>query len=65
MTDPIHLWVSEGFATMFGVYSEEPPRVQEVIRDMCAIINDPEDSDAKDAALVTLCEALFPTLPVV
>ena len=52
---------SEAFAQFFRAYMEASDIAQEVIRDMCEIINDPDtDQDDREAAYVTLMEALFP-----
>lgn len=53
--------VSEAFARVFQAYMEASDEVQSVIRDMCAIVNDPQsDGDEVAAAVDTLVEALFP-----
>ena len=52
---------SEAFAPLFRAYMEASSEVQEVIRDMCTIMNDAStDADDREAALATLIEALFP-----
>ena len=53
--------VSESFAQVFRAYIEASDEVQAVIRDMCEVINCAEtDPDDREAAIVTLVEALFP-----
>lgn len=48
-------------ASLIGAYLECEPAIQEVIREMVAIVNaDDSDPDDIDAALHTLQEALFP-----
>jgi lambda repressor-like predicted transcriptional regulator len=50
-------------ASLIGAYLECEPAVQDVIREMVAIINaEDSDPDDIDAALHTLQEALFPAL---
>ncbi|MFH1746257.1 MAG: helix-turn-helix transcriptional regulator [Planctomycetota bacterium] len=54
--------LSENFAQVFRAYIEASDEAQTVIRDMCELINCPEtDPDDREAAVVTLMEALFPT----
>jgi len=49
------------FSQVFRAFEESSDEVQSVIREMMAIINGNEaDEDEKQAALVTLTEALFP-----
>lgn len=54
--------LSVTFAQVFRAYKEASDEVQEVIGDMCDLINDPDiDPDDHEAAVATLVEALFPT----
>src|SRR5215210_7455140 len=56
------LATSRMFAHIFQAYLECDPAIQEVIREMVAIVNDPDvDEDDRAMALATLDEALFPT----
>ena len=49
------------FAPIFRAYMEASDEVQQVVKDMCDVINDSEtDHDEAEAAIVTLVEALFP-----
>lgn len=49
------------FAKIFQAYVEASDEVQEVIREMTAICNDPEATESElEAAIDTLIEALFP-----
>ncbi len=53
---------SRAFADMFRAYMECSDAVQEAIRDMVEIVNDPESAvEETDAALLTIAEALFPS----
>jgi predicted XRE-type DNA-binding protein len=53
---------SRMFAHFFQAYLECEPSIQEVIRQMASIIDDPEaDEDDRDMAVATLQEALFPS----
>lgn len=56
------LIASQFFAQCFCAYLECSAEMQEVIRDMTLIVNDPEaDDDERQAALATMAEALFPS----
>jgi len=56
------LIASEAFARVFRAYIECSDAAQEAIRDMVEIVNDPETTtDERDAALLTIAEALFPS----
>lgn len=58
--DP-NLLASQQFAAVFQAYLECSDEVQTMIRDMVAIVNDPEaDEDEISAAYITIGEALFP-----
>jgi hypothetical protein len=49
------------FARFFHAFLECDPSIQQVVRDMAEIINDPDaDSDDRELAISTLYEALFP-----
>lgn len=51
----------EIFAQLYQEYLECADDIQEVVRDMLAIVNDPEaDADEKEMALDTMVEALLP-----
>ena len=53
---------SRAFADVFRAYLECSDAVQEVIRDMVEIVNDPEaTAEEIDAAVLTIAEALFPS----
>ena len=53
-----------GFAEAFPIYLKESKEVQKVIREMCEIANDRTvDAQSREAALVTISEALFPVPP--
>jgi len=52
---------SRAFADVFRAYLECSDAVQEAIRDMVEIVNDPESAaEEVNAALLTIAEALFP-----
>lgn len=55
--------MSEQFAKVFvRAYLEISDELQEVVKQMCQIAEDPEvDADDRESALVTLTEALFPS----
>jgi DNA-binding Xre family transcriptional regulator len=58
----IDLAASQMFAHFLQAYLECEPEIQDVIRRMAAIIDDPEaDEDDRAMAIATLYEALFPT----
>ena len=53
---------SELFAQCFRAYLECSDHVQDVIRDMVNLVNDPEtDEEIREAAHATITEALFPS----
>jgi lambda repressor-like predicted transcriptional regulator len=55
------LVTSRMFAQVFQAYMECSDEIQEVIRDMAAIVNDPEATETEQAmACSTIAEALFP-----
>jgi predicted XRE-type DNA-binding protein len=57
----IEMTASRLFAQVFQAYLECDTRIQQVIKDMVAIINDPEaDADDRAMAEATIHEALFP-----
>jgi predicted XRE-type DNA-binding protein len=57
----IDLAASQMFAHFFHAFLECDPSIQDVVRDMAEIINDPDtDADDRALALSTLHEALFP-----
>lgn len=61
-TRDAELIASEAFARVFRAYIECSEAAQEAIRDMVEIVNDPEaTADERDAALLTIAEALFPS----
>lgn len=52
---------SRAFTLAFQAYTECSSEVQAAIREMSAIVNDPEaDEDEREMALATIAEALFP-----
>jgi plasmid maintenance system antidote protein VapI len=58
----IDLAAGRMFAHFFRAYLECEPPIQEVIREMSSIIDDPEaDEDDRAMAVATLQEALFPS----
>jgi DNA-binding Xre family transcriptional regulator len=58
----IDLAASQMFAHFFQAYLECEPPIQEVIRQMTAIVDDPEaDEDDRAMAVATLHEAFFPS----
>ena len=58
----IDLAASQMFAHFFQAYLECDPPIQEVIRQMASIIDDPDaDEDDRAMAVATLHEALFPS----
>ena len=53
---------SQAFAQVFRAFLECSTEIQESIREMVAIVNDPESSDDESySALLTISEALFPS----
>jgi lambda repressor-like predicted transcriptional regulator len=59
--DP-ELMTSRMFAQVFQAYMECTDEIQEVIRDMAAIVNDPEATEnERSMACSTIAEALFPS----
>jgi lambda repressor-like predicted transcriptional regulator len=58
----LELATSRVFASVFHAYMECSAPVQEAIRDMIDIVNDPESTpEETEAALVTIADALFPS----
>jgi lambda repressor-like predicted transcriptional regulator len=56
------LALSEAFAKCFSTYLECSPAMQQIIRDMAAIVSDAEATeDERQAAVATIAEALFPS----
>ncbi len=58
----IDLAASQMFVHFFQAYLECEPSIQEVVRQMASIVDDPEaDDDDRAMAVATLHEALFPS----
>lgn len=56
-----NLIASQMFAQMLNAFKECTTEIQEVILDMAGVYNSPEATeDERDAALVTIAEALYP-----
>jgi lambda repressor-like predicted transcriptional regulator len=54
-------YTTEMFAQVFRAFLEASGEVQEVIKSMVRVVNDPQvDDDDREAAIETLMEALFP-----
>jgi lambda repressor-like predicted transcriptional regulator len=60
--DKLERLVCQQFAELYLAFLECSNEVQEAIRDMARIVRDPEsDPDEREAAIATICEALFPS----